>query len=408
MLLAGSVAAQPAAQCSLVLKGARVWDGGGFTARDLALTGDRFTPTAAPGARVIEAGGFQVIAAMTDAHTHGIEGAADFDELSTAMLKRGIFYALNPNSMPSRSAAIAAREALPETIDVVLAGGGITGPGGHPRPLYERLAGFGIYGKRTPESLAGDAYVEAATPAAARAAVAAVAARGGSVVKLYLLDHAGKSQGLAREVFEAAADEARRRGLRALVHVETAADFRVAVAARVAALLHMPGYYPRAELADADLAITPADAAAARAAGVTVVPTLSPFFGAAASAAELTRGQALQRANLTALRDAGVPLAVGADSYGQSIDVELKLLRATGLFSPAQLIEMATTNGARLAFPSRKLGLAVGDEASLVVLQGDPVTNWFALDAPMLAIKQGRVVHDSYGMLGDWCPATPR
>ena len=168
-----------------------------------------------------------LIPPLVDTHTHGLdEPAAANDPVHRANLQLGIYYALNPNNI--RRATPGAPFG-PDQVEALYAGGGITGPGGHPRPLYEMLARMGQQRGFDMGPLPGRAFHEVATDAEARAAVERVQAQGSRVVKLYLLDHrAADSKGLTPATFRAAAAHAARGGMRAIVHIDTAADFRLA------------------------------------------------------------------------------------------------------------------------------------------------------------------------------------
>lgn len=406
-LLAG---AAPAAQegdapnCRATLKGANVWTGDGFARRDLSFADGRFTAAPAAGAPTIDASFLWLAPPFVDAHTHTIDtpsGASD--KAHDAALRRGIFYAINPNNI--RPAGATPR-AGPTQVDLQAAGGGVTGPGGHPRPLYEFLAGRGFLGPQvTVASLPGAAFHEATTPDEARAAVRRVKANGASMVKLYLLNHdTPRSNGLSAEAFEAAADEARRSKLRAIVHIESAADFRRAVAAGVAGLAHSPYAAASEALPEANYRLTPADAAAAKRAGVVVVATLTPPF-TRYDGARLAGVQATQRHNLTLLRDAGVDLALGADNYASDLHDELSLLRTFSLFEGPAVLRMATANGARLGWGARRIGaLDAGFEASLLGWFQNPIGEWPNLDRPVLGLREGRLMIDQVGLFKAACP----
>jgi len=401
-LVAAPLAA--AEQCRFTLKAANVWTGSTFETRDVAVDGGVFVASLPVGVTEVPASWAFIIPPLVDAHTHTIDEApAAGDVTHRRALDAGIFYALNPNNIRTTGATPPPRV---DQVELQAAGGGITRPGGHPRPLYEMLAGRGMASGLKVDALAGRAYHEAATPAQARAAVRAVAANGSAIVKLYLLDHAGPaSNGLSKPAFEAAVDEARKVRLRPIVHIETVADFRLAIAQRVAGVVHMPGYFPRADRPDEVWRITKSDADAAKAAGLIVVTTLYPAFQSS-SPAELRRAQSVQAANLTLLRDASVALAAGADGYRLSVLDELTLLRATTLFDTTQLIRMATETGVRLAWPDRKLGrIAPGYEASFLLLYADPRASWFALGEPLVGLRGGKRMFDNARMLPSGCAA---
>ena len=227
-------AAAPAAEaprCRFTLQGAQVWTGERFEARTLHVDGARFVAEAPAGAATMPAQWMFLIPPLVDTHTHGLdEPAAANDPAHQVNLRVGIYYALNPNNI--RRATPGAPFG-PDQVEALYAGGGITGPGGHPRPLYEMLARIGQQRGFDMGPLPGRAFHEVATEAETRAAVERVQAQGASVVKLYLLGHDGAdSKGLSAALFRTAVAHAVQRGLRPIVHVETASDFRLAAGTR--------------------------------------------------------------------------------------------------------------------------------------------------------------------------------
>lgn len=393
MFLVTIAAAAATTMCPVTLTNANVWTGDRFEKRDLRV---------GAGTTQIDASRLFLMPPLVDAHTHTIDTPRPGnDPVHERMLRLGILYALNPNNIRPDGPTPAAQ---PNQVALQATGGGITGPGGHPRPLYTMLARQGWAGPGVTEAnLAGRAFHEAATPAEARAAVRKVKANGAAVVKLYLLNHdTAKPAGLSGEAFDAAADEVRRQGLRAVVHVESSADFARAVRAKVAGIVHTP-YALGSGVTRESRLIAAGDAAAAARAGIIVVPTLTPGSSRLAGA-RLAEMLEIQRANLTMLRDAGVRLAVGADNYALTMLDELQLLRLTGLFEAPALIAMATENGMQLA-QGRTGVLTAPGAASFVGYYFDPTGDWPALARPALAVRDGQLVHDDAGLMTQACGA---
>jgi imidazolonepropionase-like amidohydrolase len=259
-------------------------------------------------------------------------------------------------------------------------------------------------------SLPGRAFHEVATPAEVRGAVERVRAQGASVVKLYLLDHEkADSKGLNAALFREAVAHALRHGLRPLVHVDTAADFRLAAGTRgVAAVMHIPGTFPQGPT-DEPYLITAQDAALAVHNNVSLVTTLAVAFNGV-TGERLARAQRVQSHNLRLLRDANVNLTAGADRAGATAVDELNLLRATTLFDGAQLINIATRNGLKMLFGERRLGIfEPGAEASFLVMFADPRSNWYWIDEALGGLRGGQVIFDrAGGLLRGLCGAPPR
>ncbi|HEU4498356.1 MAG TPA: amidohydrolase family protein [Sphingomicrobium sp.] len=73
-----------------------------------------------------------------------------------------------------------------------------------------------------------------------------------------------------------------------------------------------------------------------------------------------------------AMREAGVPIVAGTDGMGLELVRELELYIEAG-FTPAQALQTATINPARLVKADKDTGsIAVGKEADLVLVDGDP------------------------------------
>lgn len=396
-------AAAPAApSCKLTLQGANVWTGAGFEQRDVHIDGTTLAASAPQGAVPFPAQWMFLIPPLVDTHNHGLdEPEGPNDPLHRAALDVGIFYGLNPNNIRRDTPGAPFG---PDQVEAIYAGGGITGMGGHPRPLYEMLANMARQRGQDMGTLPGRAFHEVSTEAEARAAVERVQAQGSSVVKLYLLDHEdAASKGLTPALFRAAAAHAVRRGMRAIVHVETAADFRLAAGTPgVAIIVHLPGAYPR-KPEDAPYLIAPEDAALAARNNVSVSTTVSVAFNHL-TGERLARAQRVQSQNLRALRDAGVNLTAGADRPGASAIEELNLLRATTLFDGTQLLNIATRNGLKALYPNRRIGtFEPGSEASFLIMFADPRDNWFWIDEAMAGMRGGRVIFDRAGFVRGIC-----
>jgi imidazolonepropionase-like amidohydrolase len=198
-------------------------------------------------------------------------------------------------------------------------------------------------------------------------------------------------KGLSPEVYTLVVREAQSRGLRVSTHIESAADFRTAVAAGVDEINHLPGYY-WSEGKDAQTyRLTPQDAQAAAAAGVVVVTTtgVSPQFYKAGSP-ELAALQALQVENLRTLHDAGVTLSIGSDNYMGTARNEVDNLIAIGAFTPSELLDLWVGTAKASVFPDRALScLKPGCEASFLAMQADPSQDLAALKALSLRVKSG-------------------
>jgi imidazolonepropionase-like amidohydrolase len=395
-----------AGKCSLALNNAHVWNGASYDVKTLFVRDGKFTERD-DSLVAADASALYLIPPFVDGHTHALDYSSGPNDLRhKRAVSEGIFYALNPNNIRSKGPPPAATAGA---VEVQAAGGGVTKPGGHPQPLYSFLASRGFLGPLTIKDLPGRAFFPVTTAKEARAAVQTVKSNGVAMIKLYLLNHdkGAVSNGLSAETFTAAVAEAKTLGLRPIVHIESAADFRLAVSAGVYAVVHSPYAAPKDRLIAANYLLTTADALSAAKAGVIVVPTVTVALMNYDSA-QLAEVQAIQRHNLIVLRDAKVKMALGADNYALSMHDEITTIRSFALFEAADVINMATVNGANLAFSDRKIGRFELDyEASFIGYFFSLSSNWAAAREPAIGMRGGEVMLDSINLFGKACGAAP-
>ena len=195
-------------------------------------------------------------------------------------------------------------------------------------------------------------------------------------------------------------------GRRVMVHVETAADFRTAVAAGADQIGHLPGFRPAGRalrdwfpLARYRLAAADAREAARRAVGVvtTVSEALELLDGmiqkAGPTADSASAVRRLIVENLNVLRASGVRLLVGSDRFRTTSVPEAMALRRTGVFSDRELLRLWAVETPKAIFPRRRVGgLGTGDEASFLVLADDPTADLTSTGRIRLRVKQGWLV----------------
>jgi imidazolonepropionase-like amidohydrolase len=388
--------------CNIALKNAHVWDGATYAVKTLFVRDGMFTAED-PTLPVADASTLFLIPPFADAHTHTLEYPTGLDDARhKSTVNEGVFYALNPNNIRTAGLTPAA---VAGAVEIQAAGGGVTRPGGHPQPLYTFLAKQGFLTPLTVADLPGKAFHPVTTPEETRQAVRAVKANGAVMIKLYLLNHdkGSLSDGLSAENFQIAVAEAKPLGLRPIVHIESAADFRLAAKAGVYAIMHAPYAAPKGSLKAANYMLTADDAALAAKAGVVVVPTvtvsLMNYDGATLAAV-----RTVQKKNLILLRNAKVKIALGADNYSLSMHDEINTMRSFAEFEAADMINMATTNGATLAFPDRKIGrLAPGYEASFIGHFFPLPGNWASQREPVVGMRAGETMIDKIRFFGKSC-----
>jgi len=388
---------------SFAVAGARVFDGermlpAGTTVlvvdgRIAAVGSDVVVPEGTP---VVEGAGRTLLPGLIDAHVHAWGSALE------DALRLGVTTELDMFTDPAWAAERRGEQAAGAAggrADLFSAGVLATAPGGHGTQ----------YGLEVPA-------IEAGTDLAAW--VAARRAEGSDWIKVVLEDGAtvgGTLPTLSRAQVAGIVEAAHAQGLAVVAHVGSHASAGTAVAAGVDGLAHLFLDEP----ADPELV------AAAREAGVFVVPTLSVLASVAGGdAAELAGDERVapyltadQRASLrrsfprreaTAgklgnaaesvrrFAAAGVPVLAGSDApnpgtaHGASLHGELALLVGAGL-TPSAALTAATAAPARAFGLDDRGRIAPGLRADLVLVAGDPTETVEATRELVAVWKGGRL-----------------
>jgi len=376
----------------------------GFADRTVWVVGSTFR--FAPPTRVdsvIDLHGGYVVPPFGEAHNHWLEAAHVRTYIARYLLD-GVFYVRDLGTSPTIRRSIDSLVNRPTSVDYITAGPGLTGPGGHPLEVVEQLVGIGAITKpATTEEMeqyvfvvTDSADVDRDWPKLLRNHPALV-----KVFIIYSAEYArrrddarfGTRRGIDPALVPGIVRRAHAAGLQVAAHIETVADFRVAVAAGVDDIAHIPFYDD--SLGAARFLLTPADARAAAARGIRVSTTISwsAKEGPDDTTAARRRGRDVVRRNLETLRAAGVHLLVGSDQFRHSSAQEAHALAATGVFTPMELLRLWATATPRAIFPQRRVGrLADGYEASLLVLDADPTHDFAATGRIRLRMKQGVVL----------------
>jgi imidazolonepropionase-like amidohydrolase len=375
----------------------RWWTGQGFEAGDRYVRDGIFVaaPKATPARRVDLAGGY-VVPPFADAHNHM---AGRTGQVSDQAIAAGIFYLMNPTSLASLAPGMRQALAGPGKVEAVLSMGAVTAPGGHPEGLYQDVLRKYVYPDKRAEDFVGDAFHYVAKPADIDPVLDRLVAQHAQFVKIILMfseefaqrrddpafrEHKGLDPALVPLIVRAAHE----RSLRVAAHIETAADFRVIVAAGVDEAAHMPGYYGGVGPV-AQYEITQADAQAAARARIQVVATASYALNND-DKAQLPEVRAMQKANLMKLKRAHVPILIGTDGPPDGAIGEARYLIDLGVFTPKEALVSLSQTTPRYIFPGRRIGaLAPGDEASFLVLKADPTADFGAVKVISRRVKQG-------------------
>ena len=358
---------------------------------------------------VIDLGGRFVVPPFGEAHNHNIEGARA--ATVKAYLDAGIFYVKDPCSFPEAKRNAVGTLNIPTSVDAVFAGGCITGPEGHPIGLVRRNIARGVFRDgdgdgRFLHAVTDSADFERRWPAIVRAGPDFI-----KTILVYSEEHVLRRDdpryvnwhGLDPLVLPLVVRRAHAAGLRVSSHVESAADFHVALLAGVDEINHLPGFRPDGNAIESlrgDLAryrIAPADARRAARDRVVLVTTLggalnSLVLGASSAldAAARTRLRELYVANLRLLRSSGALIALGSDEFRSHTVNEALALRSLGVFTDAELLAMLSITTPRAIFPARRLGcFDTGCEASFLALRDDPLANFANVQHIEVRMKQG-------------------
>ncbi len=326
----------------------------------------------------IDLAGAFVVPPYADAHSHAFSDSGEVERDAVRFITAGILYTKNPNNPASQVAGVRRRVNRAQSVDVWYANGGLTSTGGHPTQLYEAARGESAW--------RDDAYVPIDDAAMLARKWPRVMAAKPDFIKVYLetsekhSERAGNPDaygrfGLSPAMLRAVVSRAHQAKLTVSCHVTTAADFRTAVAAGVDEINHLPLE-----------AITEADAREAASKHVTIVTTL-------VSHKSQERGpavDAIHRVNLELLSRAGVALALGTDHPTLTVLDEADRVRALGVLDDAAILRMLTRGTIHAIAPQRRIGtFEDGAEASFLVLDGNPLTDFAKLRAVRLRIKAG-------------------
>jgi cytosine/adenosine deaminase-related metal-dependent hydrolase len=390
--------------------------GSGFEPRTMYMREGRFVtaPNAAPDSIIDLAGSF-VVPPFAEGHNHWLEPAA-LQAYVQSYLRDGVFYLKDQGNSPYVRTRIDTALNSPNSVDVVSANQGWTGPGGHPLQIARQFVAFGVFPSTWVDSLDPNVVLVVSDSADIAARWPRFLESKPAFVKVFLLhseEHGSRRGNPAfdyrRGIDPALLPEIVRRahaaGLRVSAHIYTAGDFRLAIRGGVDDIAHFPGtgLGTEPDLPAQVYRITDADAREAARRRVTVTTTLS-WLDEVSDPVQRARMLAdVIRPNLALLREHGVRLLVGSDQFRQTPATEADLLVRTGLFTPLQALVAWSMDTPRSLFPSRNIGqFSPGAEASFLALNGNPLADFRNVHRITLRVKQGRPLR-----LQDPAPAFP-
>ncbi len=387
---------------SWLIRNGRWFDGNAFVADERLVLQGRFVDVLpGPPQRTLDLHGAWVVPPYGEAHNHNLDDLALAPALIRRYLHDGVFYLKNPTDVAEQVERVRPLINRPDSVDAVYAHAGITATDGHPSLLYRFVAER--EGNPYPGGYRDHAYVCVDNEQDLAAVWPRLLATHPDFIKIYLLytDSFAKRRddpafrglkGLDPALVAKVSERAHAAGLRVTAHVETAADFSVAVRGGVDEIAHLPGYTFGVFNVER-FVLDPAAVADAAARGVTVVTTTSIARNDPGNRLALI--EANQVANLRALHAAGVRLALGSDDYAQTSVVEAMNLLRLEAFDRRTLLNLWTRDTAMAIFPGRSLGqLQAGYEASFLVLGGDPLVDFHETQHILLRFKQGWLLPD--------------
>ena len=346
----------------------------------------------------IDLDGRFVIPPLSEAHNHSVDGPGT-ERAAQRYVDEGIFYYKNPNSIRAFTVDMRAHWARPDTLDVVFSYGGLSRDEGHPEKLYRMLSSFGLYPDTDVEELDGNAFFDVETLDKLDARWPAILEGRPDFLKLYLLEHdTPESAGLSAEVFREIVARAKDAGLRTTVHVESVADLALAVDAGADEAAHLPAYDLAIARDPARSRIPEALVARMAARDFVVVTTTHVSTGREYPEADYAVVAERQADGLQRLHAAGVPIAIGSDTFFATASAEAATLRRIGAFDDATLLRLWIDTARLSIFPGRAIGrLAPGYEASFLALACNPFDAFECVQRIELAVKQQFVLTDARG-----------
>ena len=337
-----------------------------------------------------------IVPPFGEAHNHNVSSAYTLNEETPRYFRAGIFYARMASSIVPGVSTIKDKVNHPDTLDVIFGSPGLTRAGGHPEPLMRRLVSAGVIPGLDPDKLEGATHFIVDSIAELNAKWSTILASKPDFIKTMLLfsteaDEAIPRAGLHPEVYREAVKRAHASGLRVMTHVETAADFALAVDAGADEIAHLPGYSIQSALGIEAYKIDE-EVAQKASRQKTVVVTTCVF--SRNNAQRLQQARAVQIYNLRLLQRTGVRLAVGTDVTRSTALDEVKHLLDLGVFDNLTLLKMWCETTATTIFPGRKIGhLKEGYEASFLVLSGNPIEDFKNVEKIEMRVKEGGILN---------------
>ena len=377
------------------------FDGTEFRRVDVYSVGDRLTLKSPPKiGRTVDLASRFVTGAFGEAHNHNIP-SPDTAQTIRTYLEQGIFYVMIQTNVPDAPAKLKGLVNRPDSVDVQFANGNFNAPGGHPSALVRRnIANGGM----TVEDLDGGfMHAVGSREDIDRVWSTRIRKQQPDFIKVTLAYSEDRVAGLPRpdsdrhgldpSLTSYLVDKAHGDGLRVSVHVESAYDFDVAVAAQADLIAHMPGFWTDpARFREKGPGIYRISEDAARRAarqGTVVITTIgSALRDKTADARDIVDSL---RWNLDTLKRHGVKIAIGSDQYRSSSVPEALAIAQAGLMTNAEVLQSISVTTPAAIFPRRApFGLAEGAPADFIAFDRNPLEDLESITKVSLRVKGGR------------------
>jgi imidazolonepropionase-like amidohydrolase len=359
-------------------------------------------------------GGY-VVPPFADAHTHHFDSPRLIDQQIAIYLRDGVFYAKTQGNLRSGALKVADKVNVPTNVDVAYAHGTLTRTFGHGLEIFETMA-LGlvpmtsvieankarIAASRLREN---DAYYIIDSAKDLDEKWKQILAGKPDFLKIYLL-HSEKFKetlekipdiklghiGLDPSLVPLIVKRAHAAGLRVSAHVESAADYRVALRAGVDEMAHLPGYYFTLDEDPAIYQLTEKDVTDTAKHRTWVIPTpnLPDSFE---DKTLLKKVEDVAKHNLKLLKRENARIAFGADSYMSTPVKYVLYIGKLGIFTNLEMLKIWCEDTPQTIFRNRKIGRLRKDyEASFLVLDKNPLEDLEAVKGIRLRFKQGHII----------------
>jgi hypothetical protein len=355
-----------------------------------------------------------VVPPFADAHVHNLNDDDSINDDIHSDLVDGVFYAMEMDPAIELTPKTLGSVNKPSSVDVSYTQGLVTPSWGIMADMYAMLAKMGRFGDRKTLAQVDTREVFLIdSKADLQKKWPALAAKNHDFIKVIIAfseeqamrrgnpRYGGKppeysaKPGIDPEVLTDLVQRAHDAGLRVAAHIETAADFRLAVDSGVDIIAHLPAAWqigPRTGFTDGSLEhwkLTVIDAQKAAAKGVIVETTIVK----APKDPDADKYREVYRHNLQLLAQSGARIAIGCDTRG-SVPEEAFYLSSLGVFGNQSMLNILTRATPQAIFPARKIGeLRDGYEANFLALDGDPVQNLENIKHISLRVKAGNVIN---------------